>query len=89
MAMSYKIDWIGAVAIGVQTEGGREFAFSLEEGQHVPKEFKVGEDVQIVNHPDHPAGIAMGKDWGYYEITHCSSSKVLKTWHRADAFQVK
>ena len=32
MAMSYKIDWIGAVAIGVQTEGGRELAFSLEEG---------------------------------------------------------
>ena len=87
--MSCKIDWIGAVVIGVQTEGGREFAFSFEEGQHVPKEFKVGDDIQIVNHPSHPASKEMGMDWGFYEITHCSSGKVLKTWHRTDAFQVK
>jgi hypothetical protein len=87
--LSYKIDWIGTVAIGVQTEGGRELAFSLEEGQHVPKGFKVGDDVQIVNQPAHPASIDMGLDWGYYEITHCRSGKVLKTWHRDGAFQVK
>jgi hypothetical protein len=87
--MSYKIDWIGAVAIGVQTEAGRELAFSMEEGQHVPKEFKVGEDIEIVNHPGHPTSIMMGMDWRYFEITHCRSGKVLKTWHRADAFQKK
>jgi hypothetical protein len=87
--MSYKIDWIGAVAIGVQTDGGRELAFSLEEGQHVQTEFKVGDDIQIVNHPARPASMEMGLDWGYYEVTHCRSGKVLKTWHRADAFHVK
>ena len=60
--MSYKIDWIGAVALGVLTPEGRPLAFSLEEDQQVPPEFKEGDEVEIENHPDHPANIAMGRE---------------------------
>lgn len=85
----YVIDWIGTVALGVQTRDGRPMAFSLEEGQTIPAEFTVGDEVTIVNHPDHPAVQAMGmKSGGYYEITHVKSGKVLRTFHRADMYKV-
>lgn len=87
--MSYKIDWIGAVALGVETGAGRPLAFSLEEGQQVPPEFKEGDEVTICNYPEHPAVLAMGmENGGYYEITHVKSGTVLRTWHRADMYKV-
>lgn len=75
--MSYRIDWVGEVALGVRTEGGRPIAFSLEEGQIVPSEFKVGDEVDIQNHPAHPAKVEMGMNDGYYDIIHLASKKVL------------
>lgn len=88
--MAYTIDWIGTVAIGVLTEGGRSLAFSLEDGQQVPAEFKEGDDVKIMNHPEDPVVLAMGlENGGYYEITHIKSGVVLRTWHRADMYKVE
>jgi len=82
--MPYTIDWIGTVALGVRTEGGRPLAFSLERHQRVPDELKEGDAVEITNHPDHPSVMAAGlESCGYYEITHIKSGKVLKTWYRA------
>jgi hypothetical protein len=87
--MSYKIDWIGTVALGVQTPEGHPLAFSLEEDQSVPPEFSEGDEVQITNHPDHPANIAMGLSDGYYEITHLKTGAVLRTLHRADMYKIE
>ena len=88
--MAYKIDWIGTVALGVLTEGGRPLAFSLEDGQQVPPEFKEGDDVEIRNYPENPAVLAMGmENGGHYEITHIKSRAVLRTWHRADMYKVE
>ena len=60
--MPYKIEWIGTVALGISTEGGRPLEFALEGGQQVPNEFKVGDSVKIVNCPEHPSVIAMGME---------------------------
>jgi hypothetical protein len=88
--MAYKIDWIGTVALGVLTDGGRSLSFSLEDGQSIPPEFRAGDDVEISNHPEHPAVLAMGlENGGYYEITHLKSGAVLRTWHRADMYKVE
>lgn len=76
--MDYKVDWVGEVALGVVTDSGRPLAFSLEEGQAVPTEFKPGDELEIENHPAHPATLAMGmENMGYYRITHVASGKVL------------
>ena len=87
--MAHKIAWVGTLALGVETDEGRQMAFSLEEGQTIPSEFKEGDQLRIVNHPDHPANVAMGMNGGYYEITHVRSGAVLETWHRADADKVE
>jgi hypothetical protein len=88
--MPYKIEWIGTVALGISTEGGRSLAFSLEDGQQVPPEFKVGDPVKIVNFPEHPSVIAMGMgNEGYYEFTHIPTGIVLHTLHRNDMYKVE
>jgi hypothetical protein len=88
--MAYKIEWIGTVALGIETEGGRSLAFSLEDGQVVPPEFKIGDPVEIANRPNHPSIAAMGmENGGYYEFTHIPTGKVFRTWHRADMYKVE
>ena len=61
--MAY-IEWVGEVALGVETEGGRSLALSLEKDQRVPEEFKVGDYVHVVNHPDDAINLAMGTKLG-------------------------
>jgi hypothetical protein len=88
--MPYKIAWIGTVAIGLETTGGRPLGFSLEEDQQVPVEFKEGDSVEVTNHPDDPANLAMGfQNEGYYEIRHVKTGTILRTWHRADMYKVE
>jgi hypothetical protein len=88
--MSYKVAWVGTVALGVETEGGRQIALSLEEGQQIPAEFKEGDEVDIANSPDHPAIAALElESRGYYEITHVPTGIVFRTWHRADMYKVE
>jgi hypothetical protein len=88
--MSYRIDWIGTVALGVVTGGGRPLAFSLEDGQTVPPEFREGDEVQIANHPEEPVLLAMGfENNGFYEIKHVKSGATLRTMHRADMYKVE
>jgi hypothetical protein len=87
--MAYKVDWAGSVALGVIEDNGRKFAFSLEENQSIPEEFREGDALEITNHPSHPAHIAMGMgNSGFYEITHIKSGKILRTMHRADEYKV-
>lgn len=88
--MAYQIAWIGTVALGIETEGGRSLAFSIEDNQQVPVEFKEGDSVEITNRPDHPATLAMGlESQGYYEIKHIRTGTILRTWHRADMYKVE
>jgi hypothetical protein len=82
----YTIDWIGTIAIGILLNGKPRFAMALEDGQQVPAEFKVGDEVRIVNHPADPASVAMGHNYGYYEIAHVPSGKVLRIMHRVYAY---
>jgi hypothetical protein len=87
--MTYKIAWIGAVALGMEDEGGYQYAFSLEDGQTVPPEFKEGDEVEIANRPEHPANLAMSmENQGRYEFTHIPTGTAFKTWHRADKYKV-
>jgi hypothetical protein len=87
--MAFIIDWVGTVAISVRTSTGTQLAFSLEENQLIPPEFKEGDEVEISNHPDHPAHLAMGmENGGYYEITHVPTGTVLRIRHRADMYKV-
>ncbi len=78
----YTVDWIGTVALGVLQDGKPRFALALEDGQEIPVEFKAGDEVLIENHPADPASAAMGMNYGYYEVTHVPSGKVLKIMHR-------
>jgi hypothetical protein len=87
--MKYTIAWIGTVALGVLKDGEPWFDFSLEEGQTIPPEFRVGDELTIVNHPAHPAMIAMDMNGGHYEITHIPSGKVLQTMHRAEEYKLR
>ena len=85
----YTVDWIGTIALGVLEDGKPRFAFVLEDGQQVPAEFKVGDELKIVNHPADPASIAMGMNYGFYELTHVRSGKVLKIMHRVYEYMFK
>jgi len=87
--MSYKISYIGTVAIGVEELGGRILSFTLPEGGKVPEEFKEGDEVELSISSAHPAVIAMGHNTGYYEIKHIASGKVLRTFHKDDEWKVK
>ena len=79
----YTVDWVGTIALGILQDGKPRFALALEDGQEVPAEFKVGDEVEIDNHPDHPASIAMrGANRGYYEVKHCGSGRTIRIMHR-------
>jgi len=54
----------------------------LEDGQEVPAEFKVGDKILIENHPADPASIAVGMNYGYYEVKHVASGKSFRIMHR-------
>jgi hypothetical protein len=82
----YTVDWVGTVALGVLEDGKPRFAMALEDGQEVPADFKVGDELRIANHPADPASVAMGHNYGYYEVTHVPSGKVLNIMHRVYAY---
>jgi hypothetical protein len=85
----YTLDWIGTVALGVLEDGEGTLTFTLEEGQTVPAEFNVGDELDIVNNPAHPAAVAMDINSGYYEITHVRSGKAIRIMHRAADYMFK
>lgn len=85
----YTIEWVGTVALGILLDGKPRFALALEDGQEVPAEFKVGDEVTIVNHPDHPANVAMGINNGYYEVKHIGSGKTINIMHRVYEYMFK
>lgn len=85
----YTVDWVGTVALGILLDGKPRFALALEDGQEVPAEFKVGDEVEIENHPDHPASVAMGINTGYYEVKHVPSGKTIKIMHRVYEYMFK
>jgi hypothetical protein len=85
----YTVDWIGTIALGVLQDGKPRFALALEDGQEVPAEFKVGDELSIVNHPADPASVAMGMNYGYYDVTHVPSGKVLQIMHRVYEYMFK
>ena len=82
-----KLGWIGTVAFQAFTDGGRELVFDLADGQILPPEFKEGDEITVVNHPDHPANIAMGMNSGYYEVTHVQSGAAIKVLHKTSAWK--
>jgi hypothetical protein len=81
------ISWVGPTSIGVEKNGVTK-AFSLEEGQVVPPEFKKGEVVQIHLHGDITAAVfGISQSAGYYMLKHVASGVEFKTFHRAEAFK--
>lgn len=85
-AMHYKLGWIGTAAFQVM-DGPKELVFDLAEGQTLPPEFKEGDGIDIVLHPDHPANIAMGMNSGYYEVTHLESGTKIKLAHKTSEWR--
>jgi len=82
-----RISWVGPTSFGVELNDVTN-AFTLEEGQVVPPEFRVGDFVEIHLHGDQAAalwGIKSSK--GYYKFRHVTSGKEFKTWHRAEAWR--
>ena len=66
----YRIFDIGTVAIFLEEgTGGRIIGLTLPAGEKFPEEFKVGDAVELTNHPSDPAQVAMGHITGFYEIT--------------------
>ena len=66
----YTIFDIGTVAIFLEEgTGGRIIGLTLPAGEKFPEEFKVGDAVELTNHPSDPAQVAMGHITGFYEIT--------------------
>lgn len=84
-----KLGWIGTVAFQAFTDNERELVFDLAEDQTLPPEFKEGEEIEVVIHPDHPAGIAMGMNRGYYEVTHLASGKTIRVLHKTSEWRFR
>ena len=83
--MTYKIFDVGTVAIFLdEGPGGRILGLTLPEGEKLPGEFKIGDSVELTNHPSHPAEVAMGHITGYYEIRHIASGRTFKSEIRGD-----
>jgi len=82
------ISWVGPISFGVERNGVTK-AFSLEEGQVIPPEFKKGDLVEL-----HLEGDPMAEIWGIetsngsYLFKHIPSGKEFRTWHRAEAFRL-
>ena len=82
-----RVAWVGPTSFGVELNGATK-AFSLEDGQVVPSEFKDGDLVEVHIHGDMLAviwGIETSK--GYYMFKHVPSGKEFRTWHRAEAWR--
>lgn len=86
--MSYKMGWVGTAAFQA-LDGDRELVFDLADGLSVPSEFKDGDDIDIVLHPDHPANIEMGKNNGFYELIHLKSGKTFEVPHKTSEWRFK
>ena len=54
----------------------------VAEGQGIPTEFNVGDEVLIENHPADPASIALGMDCGYCEVKHAVSGTAIQIMRR-------
>ena len=82
----FRIFDIGTVAIFLD-EGpdSRIIGLTLPANEKLPQEFKVGDAVELTNHPSDPA---MGQITGFYEITHLATGKTFKTWHKDDIYKV-
>ncbi len=81
------INWIGPTFLGVELNGVSR-AFTLEEGQVIPPEFKEGDQVELHLHGDPMAAMwGIERSKGYYLFKHLASGKVFKTWHRAEAYR--
>ncbi len=82
------LSWVGPISLGVERNGVIK-AFSLEEGQAIPPEFKVGDLVEL-----HLEGDPMAEIWGIetskgsYLFKHIPSGKEFRTWHRAEAYKL-
>ena len=92
--MSYTIFDIGTVMILLKDtlaagKPGGLLGFTLPKDEKLPEDFKIGDLVEVSNHPSHPAEIAMGHITGYYEILHIKSGKTFKTWHKDDMYKVE
>jgi len=86
--MSYKLGWVGTAAFQA-FDGHKELVFDLAEGFSVPTEFKEGDDIDIVLHPDHPANIEMGNNRGFYEVIHLKSGKKFEVPHKTSEWRFK
>jgi hypothetical protein len=85
--MSYKMGWTGTAAFQAVDED-KELVFDLADGLVVPPEFKEGDDIDIVLHPDHPANIAMGMNSGCYEVIHVKSGKKFEVPHKTSEWRL-
>jgi hypothetical protein len=82
------ISWIGPISFGVERNGVMR-AFSLEEGQVVPPEFKEGDLVELHLEGDPDAQIwGVENSDGYYLFKHLPSGKEFRTWHKAEAWRL-
>lgn len=82
------ISWVGPISFGVERNGVTK-AFSLEEGQVVPPEFKKGDLVEIYLEGDPTAEIwGIENSKGSYRFKHIPSGKEFRTWHRAEAYKL-
>jgi hypothetical protein len=81
-----KLGWIGTAAFQA-FDGSKELVFDLAEGQSVPPDFKEGDEIEVVVHPDHPAYIAMGMNAGYYDLTHIPSGKKMRVDHQTSSWR--
>jgi hypothetical protein len=78
----YTVDWVGTISFGVLQDGKPRFAFAVEEGQGVPADFNVGDELLIENRMADPASVALGTACGYCEVKHISSATTIKIVHR-------
>jgi hypothetical protein len=82
------ISWIGPTSLGVELNGVVK-GFSLEVGQVVPPEFKVGDLVELHLESDPTAAIwGVANSKGCYLFRHIASGKEFRTWHRADGYKL-
>ena len=84
--MNYKMGWTGRAAFQA-FDGDKELVFDLADGLVVPPEFKEGDEIDIILHPDHPANIQMGMNSGYYEFIHLKLGVKFKVPHKTSEWR--
>ncbi len=83
------ISWVGPISLGVERNGVIK-GFSLEEGEQIPPEFKVGDLVELHLESDPMAEIwGIENSQGAYLFRHITSGKEFRTWHRAEAYRLE